>query len=158
MENQKKCFSKKHKEINAIFYCQECNIYLCNKCSNYHNELFDFHHKFNLKEQDIREIFIGICKEPNHKNELDFYCKNHNQLCCAACLSKIKEKGNGQHSDCNVCLIEEIENEKKKKLKDNIKYLEDFSIKIENSINELKKIFETISESKEKLKIKITNS
>ena len=45
---------------------------------------------------------------------------------------------------------------KKNKLKENIKYLEDCSIQIENSINELKKIFEKINETKEELKIKIT--
>ena len=26
-----KCSSNKHKEIDAIFYCKECNIYICNK-------------------------------------------------------------------------------------------------------------------------------
>ncbi len=156
MENQKKCSSKKHQDIDAISYCQECNICMCNKCINYHDEIFDFHQKYNLKEQDIKDIFTGLCTEPKHKNELNYYCKNHNQLCCAACLSKIKDRGNGKHFDCNVCLIEEIENEKKNKLKENIKYLEDCSIQIENSINELKKIFEKINETKEELKIKIT--
>ena len=38
--NKKKCSNKKHKEVNAISYCKECNKYVCNKCSNYH-ELFD---------------------------------------------------------------------------------------------------------------------
>ena len=57
MENQKKCSSKKHQDTNAIFFCQECNIYMCNKCLNHHDEIFDFHHKFNLKDQDIKEIF-----------------------------------------------------------------------------------------------------
>ena len=100
--------------------------------------------------------FSGICKEIKHKVELEFYCKNHNQLCCAACLSKIKNKGNGQHSDCDVCLIEEIKNEKKNKLKENIKYLEDFSKKIQKSINELKQIFENLNENKEEFKKKIS--
>ena len=132
MKNEKKCSSKKHIDINAIYYCQECDIFMCNKCINHHDEVLDFHHKYNLNEYNFNEIFTGICKEPKHKNELDFYCKNHNKLCCVACISKIKDKGNGQHTDCNVCLIEEIKDEKKSKLKENIKYLEDCSIKIEN--------------------------
>ena len=70
-----------------------------------------------------------------------YFCKTHNKLCCAACLSKIKRKGDGQHFDCDVCSIEEIKEEKKNKLNENIKYLEEFSKTIENSINKLKEIF-----------------
>ena len=58
------------------------------------------------------EIFSNIYKEPNHK-QFEFYCKNKNKLCYAASLSKIKGKWNGQHFNCNVCLIEEIKEEKK---------------------------------------------
>ena len=157
MENQIKCSSKKHEEINAIVFCLECNIYMCNKCSNHHSEILDNHHKYNLNE-NIQEIFTGICKEPSHNDKLIYYCKNHNQLCCPACLCKIKDKDNGQHTDCNVCLIDEIKEEKRQKLNDNIKYLEDFSDKIENSINELKNIFKKISEYKEDLKMKISKA
>ena len=71
------------------------------------------------------------------------------------CLSRIKEKGNGQHHDCDVCTIEEIENEKKNNLDNNIKLLEDFSKNIQNSINELQKIFDDISIKKEELKLNI---
>jgi hypothetical protein len=135
MEAQKKCSLKKHTDINAISYCQECNKYMCNKCENMHNELFEDHHIYKLNE-NINEIFTGICKELNHKNELEFYCKNHNKLCCSYCISNIKEKGFGQHSECNVCLIDKIKEEKKGKLGENIKLLEDLSNKVENSFNE----------------------
>ena len=111
-------------------------------------------------DKNEEELFTNICKEQNHEDQLEFYCKNHNKLCCAACLSKIKGKGNGQHFNCNVCLIEEIKEEKRNKLNENIKYLEDFSKKIDNLINELKKLkklFKNISESKEALKLKISS-
>jgi len=101
---------------------------------------------------------MGLCNEPNHKDKLDFYCKSHNKLCCAACLCKIKENGNGQHFDCDTCLIQDIENVKKNKLKENIKILEESSEKIETSLNKLKEIFGKINESKEELKLKILNS
>ena len=39
MEYIKKCSAKKHSDINAISYCIECNIYMCNKCLNYHSEM-----------------------------------------------------------------------------------------------------------------------
>ena len=116
MEIGKKCSNKNHLDINAINYCIECNVYLCNKCSNYHSDLFGNHHKYAL-DKNIDEIFTGICKEPNHRNELQFYCKQHNKLCCVSCISKIKGKGNGQHTDCNVCFIEDIKDDIKSKLK-----------------------------------------
>ena len=156
MENQKKCSKKKHSGINAVNYCPECNLYLCNKCLNYHSEILENHFTYNI-EKNLQDIFIDICKESNHKEELEFYCKTHKKLCCAACLSKIKGKGKGQHFNCNVCLIEEIKEEKKNILKENIKYLEDFSAKIDNLINELKNLFQNINESKEEIKLKISN-
>ena len=156
MEN-KKCSSKKHQDTNAISFCIEYDIFMCNKCVNHHNEILEHHHKYNLNE-NINEIFTGICKEEGHKDKLDFYCKDHNKLCCVACLSKIKKKGIGQHTDCNACLIEDIKNEKKNKLKENLIFLEDFSNKIENSLNELKKIFEEINKNKEELKMKIAKT
>ena len=156
METQKKCSNKKHTEINAINYCPECNLYLCNKCSNNHMDLLENHLIYNLDKNE-EEIFIDICSESNHKEQLEFYCKTHNKLCCAACLSKIKGKGNGQHFNCNVCLTEEIKDEKKNKLNENIKYLEDFSSKLDSLIDELKKFFKNIGESKEALKLKISN-
>ena len=42
-EKNKKCSSKKHTEIDAISYCQNCKKYMCNKCHNYHIELLDDH-------------------------------------------------------------------------------------------------------------------
>ena len=155
MENQKlKCSLKKHNENEAVLYCQECKIYLCKNCEKLHSELFEDHNLYSL-DKDIKEIFTGFCKEVNHFQKLEYYCQNHNQLCCAACISKIKGNGNGQHTDCNVCFIEEIKKEMKNKLKENIKSLEDLSILFQNLINELKLISEKISESREELKIKI---
>ena len=156
MEKQKiKCSSKKHSEIDAISYCQICKTYFCNKCQSLHSELFEIHQIFNLDKNNINDIFTGYCKVENHYDKLDFFCKTHNQLCCAACLCKLEEKGNGQHKDCNVCTIENIKNEKKNELKKNINYLEDLSNKFTQSINDLKILFEKINENKETLKLRI---
>ena len=113
------------------------------------------HTIFKLENKDIKEIFTGFCKEGNHKNKLEYYCRTHNELCCVACITNIKGKGNGQHSGCQVTLIEEIKNEKKDKLQENLKYLEDISKTIEESINKLKKISEEINTKKENLKIQV---
>ena len=127
---------------------------MCNKCSNHHSELFE-EHKTNNLNKDPKQIFTGICNEKKHKEELEYLCKNDNILCCAACLSKINNKGYGQHKDCDVCNIEDIKEEKKNKLNENIKYLEDLSQTIEKSINEIKIIIENMNKSKEELKLKI---
>ena len=154
MKEKKKCSNQKHKESDAINYCFDCNLYLCNKCSYMHSEYLEIHKRCNL-DKDLEGIFTFKCKEQNHKDELEFYCKYHNILVCAACISKIKGKGKGQHNNCDVCLIEEIEEEKKNNLKENITYLEEFSDKVQNSINESKKVFEKINNKKQELKLKI---
>ena len=156
MENDtKKCSNKKHSELNAINYCPECDLYLCNKCTNNHSDLLINHQVYNLNKNN-EEIFVGKCNELNHKLNLQYFCETHNKLCCAACLSKIKEKGDGQHFDCKVYPIEKIKEEKKNNLNKNIKYLEEFSKNIEDSINKLKEILKTINESKDKLKKNIS--
>ena len=48
---------------------------------------------------------------------LIIYCIIVNILCCAACLCKIAKNGVGLHKDCNVCLIEDIKEEKNEKIK-----------------------------------------
>ena len=154
-ENKKKCSNEEHINIDAVSYCQDCNIYICNKCSNHHQVLFKKHITYNIDNN--KEIFIDKCQENEHNIKFEFYCKNHNKLCCAACISKIKTNGFGQHKDCDVCILQDIKEEKKKKLKDNIKFLEDLSINLNNSIKELKRIYEQIDKRKEDLKSKIQN-
>ena len=149
-----KCSRKKHEENKAIFYCPECKIYMCNKCDNHHSELFQDHHQYKLNK-DSKLIFTGFCKEINHLEKLEYFCKSHNVLCCASCITKIKKNGKGQHTDCNVCLLNDIKEEKKNKLKENIKCLEDFSKTLEESIKKLKMVSEKIDEKKEEIKLKI---
>ena len=100
-----KCSYEEHKEIEANIYCPECQINMCKKCENVHNSLFKNHHPYNI-EINNEEIFTGFCKEKNHHIELKYFCKNHNKLCCAACIAKINRIGDGQHKDCDVCIIE----------------------------------------------------
>ena len=90
---KKKCNSKNHSEIDAIIYYQKCKEYFCNKCKNLHSELFENHQIINLNNSN--DIFIDKCKENNHINKLEFYCKKHNSLCCGLCITKIKEEGYG---------------------------------------------------------------
>ena len=155
MENEKvKCSLSKHKENVAISFCQECKLNLCNKCEKHHSELFENHHQCKL-DKDFSEIFTGLCKEQNHFNKLEFFCEDHNKLCCASCVTKIKYKIYGQHADCKIFLIENIKEEKQNKLNQNIKILEELSKSFDESYNKLKIIFEKINQNKEDLKLKI---
>ena len=157
MEDSKyKCSSKEHENIEAISYCLKCVIYVCNKCEIIHSKLCQNHQIFKLDKR-IKDIFTGYCTEANHNVKLEFYCKSHNKLCCALCLCKIKDKGKGQHNNCDVCTLENIEKEKKENLKNNILYLENLSKNLNDSIDKLKSLFVQINESKEKLKLNIQN-
>ena len=154
MEPQKKkCSLSRHSEVDAVSYCQDCNTYFCNKCLNHHSEIFENHQIINLNK--INEVFIAKCKEDNHNDKLEFFCKDHNTLCCIACTSKIKKEGYGQHSDCNVYHINDIKEDKRNKLKENANNLEELYKQIEKSINVLKRIFEKINKNKEELKMKV---
>ena len=155
MEIERKCSLEEHKEINAIKYCPDCRIYMCNKCENHHSSLFKDHHLYNLNKEE--ELFTGYCSEKDHPNKLEYFCKNHNQLCCVACIARFNEKGEGQHKDCDVCYIEKIKDEKKNKLKENIKSLEDLQNKFNEDMNKLKGIFEKIEKDKDNLKLEIQN-
>ena len=157
MDSKKKnCSLKAHNNIEAISYCFKCQIYLCNKCINFHKNLFDDHPINNL-DKITNETFTGFCEEEYHNNKLEYFCKNHNKLCCGLCLCKIKGKGKGQHNECDICYIEDIKEEKKNKLKDNIKSLEELYNKLSETLNNFKIIFEKMNEDKEQLKLNIQN-
>ena len=65
------CSNSEHQKINAIKYCIECKIYMCNKCEKLHSEFIENHHKYKIeKDKGIEEIFTGLCKEKNHQYEL----------------------------------------------------------------------------------------
>ena len=152
--DEKKCSSIKHKEITATNYCPECKIYMCNKCENYHSELFQNHHQVKL-DTDIKLLFTGFCKEENHLDKLEFFCKDHNKLCCVSCISKIKINGKGEHKDCNICIINDIKEEKKNNLKNNIILLEELLNTLKKSNDEIKNIYEKLNKDKEELKLNI---
>ena len=150
----KKCYNQDHQNVEAVYYCLECKIYICNKCENFHSKLFNAHHIYTL-DKNISEIFTGFCKEGNHYDKLEYFCKSHNQLCCSGCIAKIKRKDKGQHSDCEICLIEDIKESKKNILNENLLKLEKLSKNINKLIEDLKSVFEKINQNKEELKLNI---
>ena len=157
MENpKKKCSSSEHGEIEAICFCRKCEVYMCKKCETFHSKLCQNHQIYFL-EKNNGELFTGYCEEKEHQMKLEFFCKTHNQLCCAACIAKIKKQEIGKHKDCDVCIIEDIKEEKRNKLNKNIRLLEELSNTFEESIKNLKEVFEKINNKKEQLKMNIQN-
>ena len=140
-----------HKDTDAIRCCGECNAFYCNKCEKFHSELNKNHQTFQI-DKDTDELFTGFCQEKDHPAALNQFCKNHNTLCCVACISKIKTRENGKHHDCNVCDINDISDEKKNNLTNNIKTLENLTNIYQSLVNDLKKIIEEIDVNKEKVK------
>ena len=61
MENQIKCFTEEHKEIDAISFCPECSIYMCHKCEKIHSSFFKNHKSYKLNKDE--EIFTGFLKK-----------------------------------------------------------------------------------------------
>ena len=153
-KNNKNCYNKDHSNIEAIYYCIECKIYICNKCENFHSKLLPNHHKITL-DKNIPELFTGFCKEENHLDKLEYYCITHNKLCCSACIVKLKRKDKGQHSDCEICLIEDIKEKKENTLKENLINLEKLSQDMDKLIKEIKNVFDKINKDKEELKLNI---
>ena len=150
MITNKKCSFEEHKDIDAISYCSKCDIYVCEKCKDYHNNLINRNHNqiFNKENNEI-------CLEKNHQEKLEYFCRTHNKLCCRACVTKIKGLGNGQHSECDICFVKDITDERKNILEQNIIYLKNNRTSFDSLINKLKEAYKEISDKKEKLKIRI---
>ena len=120
-----------------------------------HAELYE-NHDIYILDKDRNNNFINECKIENHdKSQLKFFCKNHNILCCAYCINKINNFGIGEHFNCDFCHINDIKEEKRNKLKENIDALNNLSNNIEQIINKLKIIIEKINKNKEDLKLNI---
>ena len=152
------CSSINHKENEAIIFCKDCKIYMCKKCDSFHSELFQNHNKIGLKlSKEENELFTGLCMEKSHLIEQKFFCKTHNKLCCSECITKIKGEEYGQHTDCTICPLKDIKSEKIEKLQNNIKLLDNLSLNIKDTIEEIKLINEKVEEDKDKLKSEIQN-
>ena len=154
MESKIKCSSKDHPEIDAIKYCKKCEIYMCKKCLGTHSNLLPNHQASNIGEEK-NETISEFCREEKHNQALEYYCKTHNKLCCALCITKIQGNGKGQHKNCDICVIDDYKNQKHSQLKENISKLEELLNCLNKIINQSKELFEKMETKKEQLKNKI---
>ena len=152
MENNKpKCSFIDHAKIDAVIFCQMCKSYLCNKCENFHSKISKGHLTINLLKEK-NDIFIGLCKEKSHMNPLEYYCKTHNVLCCALCITTIKDEKKGQHKDCIISSLKDIKSEKEEKYKKDFNELTEITKSLDPMINKFKKINEEINIKKDQIK------
>jgi len=153
----KRCYTKSHWNKRATKHCFTCNKDFCEICAGPHSRCDRKHELYSIDTDSKNVNFTGLCKEGNHTNKLDYFCKTHNNLCCAACLCKIKEKGDGQHTECNACHIDEIKDEKKSKLNNNIKIFKNLLKNSKNMLKEIKRIYDKNKPKKDEIKENIKN-
>lgn len=150
----KKCSFAKHSEKYGKITCVNCNMNLCKECEIFHSNFCKEHLTYNI-EKEQKDIFNIFCQEPEHKIKFEYFCRSHNILCCARCITKIKNEKNGKHTDCDICNIEDIVESKKNKFNENIETLTELSNSIQASIDNIKNIYDKIEENKEEIKLQI---
>ena len=76
MEDQTKCSNEEHKEINAIIFCPECQLYMCNKCENHHATLHKKHHPKEMGWVGYIVEFDGVIYYVAGDSDVTSYSKN----------------------------------------------------------------------------------
>ncbi|XP_060599843.1 uncharacterized protein LOC132753396 [Ruditapes philippinarum] len=100
----------REKQTIAKKFCQTCNEFQCNECSNVHNVLlFLKNHKLvDAEEANASRLLLdmkGFDRCDQHKKPLEFYCDDDNTLCCSTCAIL-------DHRKCHIVVeIEQIAEE-----------------------------------------------
>ena len=158
MENNNyKCSRKDHLNVDANIFCQNCKTFLCKECEEtFHSKIFS-NHEIKKLNNEKELLFLGICHESNHLSKFEYFCKTHNKLCCAKCITRIKDEKNGQHSECDICKLNDIKDLKEKKFKESFDKLEDISNDLDQSINKFDLFKIETNKEKENLSSQIKN-
>ncbi|XP_071178592.1 E3 ubiquitin-protein ligase TRIM71-like isoform X2 [Mytilus edulis] len=82
--------SEANKSLTATKYCSDCEERLCTDCGESHcrSKAFKTHHVIDLSAIGSN-ILISAKKNCNDHSEmiLDYYCTDHEIVCCRACIS-----------------------------------------------------------------------
>ncbi|XP_063448481.1 E3 ubiquitin-protein ligase TRIM71-like [Mytilus trossulus] len=103
--------SEADKSLTATKYCSDCEEQLCRDCGVSHcrSKAFKSHHAIDLSAIGSN-ILISAKKRCNDHSEmiLDYYCTDHEIVCCRACISN-------EHRVCqNVLPLELASNDVRK--------------------------------------------
>ena len=83
--------SKKTKRLAAEKYCWDCEEKLCTECAEGHLrwKAFESHHVIDLSSVGLRIPPSSKINCEIHKDvQIDYFCSQHDVLCCRACLSE----------------------------------------------------------------------
>ena len=82
--------SKKTKRLAAEKYCWDCEEKLCTECAEWHLrwKAFESHHVIDLSSVGLRIPSSSKINCEIHTDvQIDYFCSQHDVLCCRACLS-----------------------------------------------------------------------
>ncbi|KAJ8311015.1 hypothetical protein KUTeg_011460 [Tegillarca granosa] len=157
-------------DVTAVSWCHDCNEALCEMCVSVHKKLkmSRDHDLKNIDELENAPVINSVQSCENHKGKnIEAFCQDHNQPCCATCVAihhrkcdnvtTLEEAANGileskelsellERLKRTSALNQDIINEKK----ENIKILEDKKCDIEK---ELQKTRQKIIDSFDKLQL-----
>ncbi len=68
-DNKKYYFLPEHSENEAISFCFNCKLFMCNKCEKQYSEGCKNHTKYKIDNNNQKDKFIGCCLEKNHLND-----------------------------------------------------------------------------------------
>ncbi|XP_052680150.1 uncharacterized protein LOC128160887 [Crassostrea angulata] len=149
-DSMKHCMFCKREELTVLakHWCKSCAEPLCNDCKRFHkrvpilqnHKIVDLNDEENLKEDIDMDENCSIHKEKT----LDFFCQDHNKLCCSACFAL-------QHKRCaNFDTVDEIvKNISKDEMKDKLISLSNLVDCISKLRDENKRQYNTLCTQKE---------
>lgn len=92
--------SRVDKTAAAIKYCTECEEEICADCVTVHRafKAFTSHHLLDCSMSASKDVLSIDRNCPEHADMLlDFYCSDHDSLCCRTCMA-------GNHRTCGQIL------------------------------------------------------
>jgi hypothetical protein len=92
--------SEKNKRLVAKKYCSDCEEKLCTECAEWHlrGKVFRSHHVIDLPSVGSRiPPSSKINCEIHTDVQIDYFCSQHDVVCCRACLSD-------SHTSCETVL------------------------------------------------------
>ncbi|KAJ8310999.1 hypothetical protein KUTeg_011444 [Tegillarca granosa] len=143
-------------DVTAVIWCHDCNEALCEMCANAHKKLkvSKDHDLKNIDELEDTPVITSVQSCENHDGKnVEAFCKDHNQPCCATCVAihhrkcdhviTLKEAANGILESKEISdLLERLKSTSDlnqdiiKKKRENIKMLEDKKLDIQKELQE----------------------
>ena len=81
------------KSITSVSWCIECEEELCSECSEFHTtvKVARKHHVVDLKLSKSYSSLLKknslVCEQHTYC-EVEYFCVDHDELCCRDCLAK----------------------------------------------------------------------